>query len=79
MADINFKFDNGWLIGLLTKRGDAIKWKDWKALAEVNEQIKLKCAINQQTLIAPTDAFVTFENEQSVNIAIENPTVNLFG
>ena len=48
-------------------------------LAEVNQQIKLKCAINRQTLIAPTEAFVTFENEQSVNVAIENPTVNLFG
>lgn len=36
VADINFKFDNGWLIELLTKRGNAIKWKDWKALAEIN-------------------------------------------
>ena len=36
VADINFALNNGWLIELLIKRGDAIKWKNWKTLSEIN-------------------------------------------
>lgn len=79
VADINFKFQNGWLIDLLTKRGEAIKWKDWDALAKVNTQLRHQCTVKRQDLISPTDAFVTFENELTVNLAREKPTVQLFG
>lgn len=79
VADINFKYQNGWLLDLLTKRGDAIKWKDWDALTKINTQLRHQCTAKRQDLISPTDAFVTFENEITVNLARERPTVDLLG
>ena len=79
VADINFALNNGWLIELLRKRGDAIKWKDWKALSEVNLKIADSCKTESQDLYTPNRAFVTFENEISINLMKKQEYARIFG
>ena len=59
--------DNSWLFDLLKQRGDAIKWKKWPELKKLNAKLRYECLKQQSSLITPNKAYITFENEFTLN------------
>lgn len=66
IVQITFAFDNGDLMGLLKKRGAAIKMENYDMLRNINDKIdkeledESKCNKYQR----PCSVFVTFETEE---------------
>jgi hypothetical protein len=78
IAMITFAFDNARLINLLRIRGTAIKFENYNKMREINDKIdELKSNINElHKLNRPVTAFLSFENEEGLNRAINyNETV----
>jgi hypothetical protein len=79
VADVNFAYQNSWLIDKLKQRGSAIKWQDWKKLNELNQNITTELKERMEETITPVSAFVTIESETAYNYVCGVPSLKLFG
>ena len=82
VASIDFTFYNSWLLEGLRKRGDFIKYQQWKEFNEFNKELNAQVAADfakldanyykedsakDPTLFDPISAFVTMETEEAYN------------
>lgn len=79
VADVNFAYYNSWLIDKLKKRGDAIKWQNWKELNEVNTSITTELHEKMEETITPVSAFIVIESETAYNYVTGVETLKFFG
>lgn len=69
VAVTTLAFKNAEIIGLLKKRGDAIKMMKWDLQREIEKEINDLKDAKFDELITPCSVFMTFENEEGVNRA----------
>lgn len=78
VADINFAYQNSWLLDSLRLRGDYIKYHQWKQLNELNREMTRQLHESMEDVVTPVCAFVTMESETAYNHLSSVPSVNLF-
>ena len=82
VADITFGRNNGRLIRLLKERGESIVDHDFEKVHEIEAKINERIRINYERLTTPNHAFIVFEEEEGMKIALRNNSVreyNLLG
>ena len=67
---ISFAFDNADVINLLRRRGAYIKDENYDSMRRMDDKIDYNLQKNRKKLTRPVTAFVTLENEEGVNRAI---------
>ena len=74
IAQITFAYENGWIIDILKKRGNAIVAEKYDKLKEINDEIHKKVCVDDKDFLdkfqLPCAVFVTFEDEEGTNRAI---------
>ena len=70
IAVANLAFDNGDIMDLLRQRGKAIMEEKWDKQAEIETKINELKEAEFDRFITPCSVFMTFENEEGVNRAI---------
>lgn len=70
IAVTTLAFKNADIINLLRKRGNAIKAEDWDGQRKIEEEINELKNKEFDVLITPCSVFMTFENEEGVNRAL---------
>lgn len=71
IAATNFAFDNADLINLLKARGEAITADDFDKMRTIDKQINELKKTNLANLTRPVSVFMTFENEEGVQRALQ--------
>lgn len=69
IAVIQFAYNNAALIGLLKKRGTAIREAKFPKVIEIEEEISAMKNQNLDSYTRPVFAFLTFENEAGYEVA----------
>lgn len=79
VADLNFAYQNSWLLDMLRKRGDHIKFQQWDKLNEINAKItsELRKDGVMDTVITPKCAFVSIESELAYNVIATRDSIVL--
>ena len=70
IALTTFAFKNEKIINLLQERGDVIKTEDWEEMERIDASINEIKNNHLEDLMTPCPVFMTFENEEGVNRAI---------
>lgn len=70
IAMITFAFDNAGLITMLRTRGSAIKNELYDDMRKSDKEINEYVQGNLKTIARPVTAFITFENEEGLNRAL---------
>ena len=71
-----FAFKNAEIINLLKERGEIIKGENWDEMERIDAKINSHKDANLEDLMTPCAVFMTFENEEGVNRAINfNKTI----
>ena len=77
VALTTFAFKNAEIIHLLQERGEIIKNEEWSKMPQIDHRINEIKNGNLEDLMTPCSAFMTFENEEGLNRAMNfNETVN---
>jgi len=71
IAVTTFAFRNADMIHLLTQRGDLIKAEKWDKMAEMDKKINDLKNNDLNKLTTPCSVFMTFEDEEGVNRALQ--------
>jgi len=71
IADIIFAYDNAKMINLLKARGNDILHMKFDKMREKEKQIDHLVDTEFKTLTEPVDAFIMFEEEDGILIALE--------
>lgn len=76
VALTTFAFKNEKIIELLCERGEVIKTEDWQEMEKIDARINDIKNNHLEDLMTPCSVFMTFENEEGVNRAINyNETI----
>jgi len=77
IADLNFAYQNSWLLDKLRARGDHIKFQQWDKLNVLNKEIttKLHEPGIMESLLIPKCAFVSIESETAYNIICSQSSI----
>lgn len=70
IAVTTFAYNNAEIIHLLRERGDIIKSEQWDQMAVIDRKINEFKEDNFMKMITPCSIFMTFENEEGVNRAL---------
>lgn len=70
IAMTTFAFRNQEVIGLLKERGQIIKQEKWAKLPKIDQKINDYKNENLEDMTTPCSVFMTFENEEGVNRAL---------
>ena len=70
IAVTSFAFNNAEIIHMLKERGEIIKSEKWAKMAEIDSRINQFKDENIKQMVTPCSIFMTFENEEGVNRAI---------
>lgn len=79
VADINFAYNNQWLLDKLRTRGDLIKYKMWKELNELNKEMTEETHKEMDNFTTPICAFVCMESETAYNYIAPSGEIDIFG
>ena len=71
IAVTTFAFKNAELINLLKERGEIIKQEKWHDMKMIDDKINDYKNNNLEAMITPCSVFMTFENEEGVNRALQ--------
>ena len=77
IADLNFAYQNSWLLDMLRTRGDHIKFQQWDKLNVLNKEItrKLREPEMMESLLIPKCAFVSIESETAYNVICSQSSI----
>ena len=71
IAVTSFAFNNAEIIHMLKERGEIIKSEKWAKMAEIDSRINQFKDENIKQMVTPCSIFMTFENEEGVNRALQ--------
>ena len=79
VADLNFAYQNSWILDELRKRGEHIKFQRWDKLNEINAKItsELRQPGKIEECIMPKSAFVSIENELAYNVIATRDSIEI--
>ena len=72
VADLIFGRDNGSMIHLLKKRGEAIAEQEFDIIRSIEKKINKEIKNNYEQMTTPTSAFIIFEEEEGPLLALRN-------
>ena len=65
IANISFAYDNHRIINLLIKRGTQISQGRFQSVLETENRIAKEIELNEEKIIRPVTAFITFETQEA--------------
>lgn len=79
VGDINFAYNNMYLLDGLVKRGDFIKYKQWDKLNALNCEMTRMLHENIDEYVRPVCAFISMESETAYNHIVQSEKFDILG